>query len=248
MSIVTKTFGVSCAVLPVIHIQTRSQCYDEALTALECGANGVFVIDHGGDYSLTAEIAEEVWHYLRSEGHEMPFVGVNMLGIERPADAYRYLHEHRVYGVGGVWCDSAACDGKDAETVKHEGSSGVWRSLFFASCAFKYQPQPLDVAEAAWREIALGADVVTTSGPATGEECDPAKVRAIRAAVGEHYGVAVASGVTSDNAASLVRAGVDHILVATGIAKDIGNGKKDFHRMDPAKLRALIANVREAAR
>jgi hypothetical protein len=107
MSIVTKTFGVSCAVLPVIHIQTRSQCYDEALAALECGANGVFVIDHGGDYSLTAEIAEEVWHYLRSEGHEMPFVGVNLLGIERPADAYRYLHERRAYDVGGVWCDSA---------------------------------------------------------------------------------------------------------------------------------------------
>jgi thiazole synthase ThiGH ThiG subunit len=58
----------------------------------------------------------------------------------------------------------------------------------------------------------------------------------------------VASGVTPGNATELVRAGADALLMATGIAKDIGNGKKDFHRMAPAKLRALIANVREAAR
>jgi predicted TIM-barrel enzyme len=248
MSIVTKTFGVSCAVLPVIHIECSSQAHDEAMLAFDCGANGVFLIEHHGNYGNTVEIAESVTHYLRSEGHATPFVGVNLLGIERPADAYQYLHCRSAWDVRGVWCDTTAADGVRLETIKHEDSDGVWRSLFFASCAFKYQPQPLDVAEAAWREIALGADVVTTSGPATGKACDPAKVRAIRAAVGEHYGVAVASGVTPDNAASLVRAGVDHILVATGIAKDIGNGKKDFHRMAPAKLRALIANVREAAR
>ena len=118
----------------------------------------------------------------------------------------------------------------------------MWESTFFASVAFKHQPTPVDIATAAWREVAMGADVLTTSGPETGMPCDPAKVRAIREAVGHEYGVAVASGVRPENVRGLVDAGADALLVATGIARG-----GDFYRMDPAKLRALIANVREAS-
>ncbi len=240
MGIIERTFGVRCAVLPVIHIDTPEQAAEESLVAFMTGADGVFLIHHGGDTWLTNAAVLAADETLRVECQDHPWIGVNLLGVS-PSVAFRKLHEYRAYEVRGVWCDEASAH-PDAPPIKTDSSRGVWESTFFASVAFKHQPTPVDIATAAWREVAMGADVLTTSGPGTGMPCDPAKVRAIREAVGHEYGVAVASGVRPENVRGLVDAGADALLVATGIARG-----GDFYRMDPAKLRALIANVREAS-
>ena len=201
----------------------------------------MFVIEHGGDSYLTVHCAEACAAALIADGHDRPFVGVNLLG-KSATKAYGYLRERRAWDVRGVWCDSPA-DG----AVKHEGSYGAWPALFFASVAFKYQSQPDDIAQAAFAEADAGADVLTTSGDGTGLACDPEKVRAIRTAVGPHYGVAVASGVDVQNAGGLVAAGADALLVASSIARELPRRQRDFYRFDAGKLRELVAEVKNAS-
>jgi hypothetical protein len=80
-------------------------------------------------------------------------------------------------------------------------------------------------------------DVVTTSGVATGQEADDAKITDFRAGIGDRP-LALASGVTPENA--LRYKDVDAFLVATGI-----NKPGDFYTIDPARLAALMRVTRE---
>ena len=131
--------------------------------------------------------------------------------------------------------------------MKHTTIHGVWRALYFAGVAFKYQNVPRDIVQAAFAEADAGADVLTTSGDGTGIACVPEKVRAIRTAVGPRYGVAVASGVDVQNAGGLVAAGADALLVASSIARELPRRQRDFYRFEPAKLRELVAVVKNAS-
>lgn len=154
-------------VIPVIHRLDTVQAVSEASRAFEAGARGVFVIDHGSGpararAAAVVSTAEDVWLALRAAGVERPWVGVNLLGLS-PEDAFMYLHHERATWVSGVWCD-----GVPGQTVKHETSDGVWAARYFAGVAFKYQPASVDLEGDARRSLALGADVLTTSGPGTG--------------------------------------------------------------------------------
>ena len=80
-------------------------------------------------------------------------------------------------------------------------------------------------------------DVVTTSGIATGQAADLAKISTFRNACGEQA-IAIASGVTPDNVHNYANS-VDAILVATGI-----NREGDFYNAAPDRLETLMANVR----
>ena len=82
-------------------------------------------------------------------------------------------------------------------------------------------------------------DAVTTSGIATGEAADRAKIAAFRRGCGDAP-LALASGVTPENAADYA-ADVDAMLVATGI-----NRPGDFYEIDPARLRRLLGVTRAA--
>ena len=77
-------------------------------------------------------------------------------------------------------------------------------------------------------------DVITTSGPGTGQAAEPAKIAAIRAGAGDHP-MALASGVTPENVDDYLP-WVDAYLVATGISRD-------FEHLDPARTRALVERV-----
>lgn len=238
---IASTFGAPCALLPVIHISTLELCVAQARSAFAEGANGVFVISHDGDAYLTVNCAEACAAALIADGHDRPFVGVNLLG-KSAMKAYDYLHERGAWDVRAVWCDSPA-DG----SVKHTTIHGVWRALYFAGVAFKYQNVPRDIVQAAFAEADAGADVLTTSGDGTGIACVPEKVRAIRTAVGPRYGVAVASGVDVQNAGGLVAAGADALLVASSIARELPRRQRDFYRFDAGKLRELGAVVKNAS-
>ena len=82
-------------------------------------------------------------------------------------------------------------------------------------------------------------DAVTTSGVATGHSAEVPKIEAFRAGCADQT-LAVASGVTPDNAAAYAGL-VDAVLVATGI-----NRTGDFYNIEPVRLRRLLAVCREA--
>ena len=82
-------------------------------------------------------------------------------------------------------------------------------------------------------------DAVTTSGVATGHSAEVSKIEAFRAGCADRA-LAVASGVTPDNAAAYAGL-VDAVLVATGI-----NRAGDFYNIEPVRLRRLLAVCREA--
>lgn len=75
-------------------------------------------------------------------------------------------------------------------------------------------------------------DVVTTSGPATGQEADDDKIATFRAAIGDAP-LALASGITPENAQRYAQ--VDCFMVATGINYD-----DNFYDIDPKRLRRLL--------
>ncbi|MEK9710633.1 MAG: adenine phosphoribosyltransferase, partial [Alphaproteobacteria bacterium] len=87
-------------------------------------------------------------------------------------------------------------------------------------------------------EIAGGfMDVGTTSGIATGNAADISKITTFRAALPDTP-IALASGITPDNAAEYAM--VDCFMVATGI-----NITDDFYNIDPEKLGLLISACRK---
>lgn len=103
----------------------------------------------------------------------------------------------------------------------------------FSGFAFKYRPQPKDLASAAVDAI-QSCHVLTTSGPGTGKPADVSKVQAIRAAVGTHR-VALASGVDVYNVGTFLPY-VDDFLVATSI-------NKTFSEIDEGKARELADEI-----
>jgi predicted TIM-barrel enzyme len=78
-------------------------------------------------------------------------------------------------------------------------------------------------------------DVVTTSGPGTGLPANVEKISRMKQALGD-FPLAIASGITSENIHKYLPYATC-FLVATGISKD-------FHSIDPERLRVLIENVR----
>ena len=104
---------------------------------------------------------------------------------------------------------------------------------FFSSVAFKTHAlteTDQQGAESAWRAEAARW-IPTTSGPSTGVAPDVGKLRAMRHRIDQGAHLAVASGVTPENAAD-ISLFVDWIFVSTGISKD-------FHHFDAGKMKKL---------
>ncbi len=88
-------------------------------------------------------------------------------------------------------------------------------------------------------------DVVTTSGIATGQRADTAKIRTFRDALDAAplppSPLALASGITPENIVHYAQ-DVDAVLVATGI-----NLPNDFYNIDPQRLTRLVRYCRSAS-
>jgi hypothetical protein len=234
---IQKRFGKARVLLPVVHCVDKAQVRSAVQVALENGADGLWFINQGGmpvvDVAKTAARAAA----------EAPFVGVNLLGHPHEA-VLEYIERYRHVGkIGGAWTDDARMHPDDYPLADRMGWQ--WKSyrrdirlpdvLHFGGVAFKYQR---DVPPEMWEEAAkLGAtwlDVVTTSGPATGEAAPAEKLVAMRAGVGDRA-LALASGVTPENV-SLFLPHVDAYLVASGI-------EERFGVFDPGKVKALADQI-----
>ena len=237
MTPLQTAFGSSVVVLPVIHLFNEEQAVSEARAAFGAGADGVFVIDHECDNAATRRAALAVHRALRGDGYLRPWVGLNLLGTRSAQEAFEYLQMRGAPGLSGVWCDAPARG--YVKPPYRPDVEGVFGALLFSGVEFKVGGDPGGMQVEVPAALAAGTDVLTTSGPGTGMPCRPEKVRRLRALAGPDASVAVASGVTAENARELVEAGADGLLIASGIAQD-----GDFHRLDPDKLRAVLANAR----
>lgn len=215
-------------VLPVVHHLEDQLTLQQAMIALLHGADGVFLISHGGDNAALPPLAAML-KAVRPEA----LIGINLLG-EGAREAFEV---GLAAGLDMVWTDTPGITSAGISHAAHmiSGDIGHYTSapLFFASVAFKYQPMELNPAKAALRAANLGM-VPTTSGTATGSAPELEKIRSMSEALNGGP-LAVASGMTPENVHDFLPY-VTHYLVATGVSLDA-------HHFDPAKLRAFIECV-----
>ena len=234
-----KTVGP--AVLPVIHARDRGQIARNVQIAVREGAHGVFLINH--DFAL-----EGLLPLIRQVRNRYPalWLGVNFLGVTG-ARAFPVLGELARSGcvVDAYWADDARIDEtsdaqREAAAIAQARRTSGWTGLYLGGTAFKKQREVRpECFETAARIAARFMDAVTTSGAATGRSAEISKIRAFRNGC-EDQALAVASGVTPDNAGAYAGL-VDAILVATGI-----NRSGDFYNIEPMRLRRLLAVCRDA--
>jgi len=206
-----ETFLNRHVVLPVIHVESREQTLRNAEIARRQRCDGVFLINHEIPYTTLLEI-----HHWVYEAFPDWWIGVNCLDLD-PSEVFEKLTDQ----VAGVWVDNAMIDERVecqvmAEKITEARAKSGWCGLYFGGVAFKYQRPVNDVREAA--RIAAGyMDVVTTSGPATGQAAAPDKIRAMKEALGA-FPLAIASGITARNIGNYLDT-ADCFLVATGISE-----------------------------
>ena len=216
-------------VLPVIHVESESQALRNAELALDAGSDGLFLINHSIDSETLLKIHASVANCFGDA-----WIGVNCLDL-LPTDVFRRISER----VAGVWADNAMIDESSdqqpyAQRILDARDVHSPRALYFGGVAFKYQRHVDDLVSAAKRAAEF-MDVVTTSGPGTGQAAHVDKIRAMKQALGE-FPLAIASGITPDNIGAYLPHS-DCYLVATGIGKS-------FSEINRALLDRLITTVR----
>jgi len=77
-------------------------------------------------------------------------------------------------------------------------------------------------------------DVVTTSGPGTGQASNVSKIQRMKSSIGS-FPLAIASGITPENVHQYIEF-ADCFLVATGISHS-------WTELDPKRVESLVAKV-----
>lgn len=220
--------GSQHVVLPVIHVESCDQALRNAELAHTASCAGVFLINHSIHWSELLKIA-------RSVREEFPglWLGVNCLELEPEEVVERVGPE-----ISGIWADNAKIDERHTEQPAAEKflqarAQYQWNGLFFGGVAFKYQRPVADLEQAA-KIAARFMDVVTTSGPGTGQPAPREKIASMKRGLGDAP-LAIASGITPENVDEYLGLATC-FLVATGISRS-------FTELDPDRLKALLAAV-----
>lgn len=215
-------------IIPVIHYADDMQAHRNADLAFEAGCEGVLLIEMRGRSEPLPKVATSV-----KERWPDRLVGINYLGVD-PALAIRW---NTRAGLDMTWTDQQLTHSSGGHTAKAEQVARyVGKNpghLLFCGVAFKYQDEEPDPVAATRSAIARGF-VPTTSGSATGVSAEVEKIANIRLGIGPYAPLAIASGITPDNAAQFAPH-LSHILVATGVSSS-------FHEFDAD----LIADLRRA--
>ena len=211
---------------PVIHVKNLDQALKNADICVKAGVHGFFLINHGISYKKLAKIAVDV-----REWFPKAWIGVNILD----ADPLTAIPELAVVPNLNAWWvdDPKLIEGQVtqdlADQIRQSLHNQIPSARYFGSVAFKYQPQPVHLANMT-RLASQHMDVITTSGEATGHAANAEKIACMFGAAGSHP-LALASGVTCENAAHYLPY-ITWFLVATGISLD-------FHNLDPVKVAKL---------
>lgn len=234
MAIFREVFKSKHVLLPVIHVKSEAQAIKNAKLAQDASCDGVILISmEGMPHGLLRRIHTAVTG-------ELPdfWVGINYLGL--PPNVV--FAEHVDRKISGIWVDNAGIDEtsgnqpKAEEALKARQRNYLWNGLYFGGVAFKYQRPVIDVGLVA--KIARDyVDVVTTSGPTTGEAPDLDKVWIMKEAIGPDGILALASGISEANIEAFGRF-ASAFLFNTSVRIP---GTSDF---DPLKLRGVVKAIR----
>ena len=209
---------------PVIHLSTPEMALQNARLAEELGAHGVFLIHMDGwDDQIDPVAARGLKECPRLN------LGVNYLSLPAKVAVERSLR----LGYHATWSDSPIVRSDYLDTSAQEISDLLKHQAhrFFASVAFKYQKIDPNPGLAAERALSLGM-TPTTSGEATGHAPSSDKLEKIRDVIGKDASLALASGVTPENASVFAPCLTD-ILVSTGISSS-------FYEFDRDLLESLL--------
>ena len=212
-------------IIPVIHYADDNQAMRNAELAFEAGCPGIMLIEMRGRDQLPYWVSTKI-----KKRWPDRLVGLNFLN----ASDVREMPICAAPGIDMSWTDRQLThSSSDYQTARHaSGMMAVYpKHLFFCGVAFKYQEPESDPGRAAKMAVGYGF-IPTTSGPATGQEGDLSTLAVIREAIGPRAPLAIASGITPDNAHRF-EPYVSHMLVATGISST-------FHEFDPVRLHALV--------
>lgn len=226
----------------MVHTQSADQAVAQCALALESGAAGVFVIDHG---RLGLRGLLDAFAAVRT-AHPTGFVGINLLngGPQRAFAALALALRTGVLPAGpdAVWVDDLRGDGSLTPPGQLWPAELAPRPWLYGGVSFKYTPTYTDdpaTAAAELDAVRTFCDIPTTSGAGTGSAPPPAKLAAMHERVGNQP-LAVASGISAANLAEYAGS-VDHVLAATSIETAPYSGV-----FDPAALRDLVAAVASA--
>lgn len=227
---------MSRALYPVLHYRDVATTERMVAEVAAAGCAGMWLINMEGPSRpvrrLRASLAQQfpdVW------------LGLNALDLE-PAEALRAASEE---GFDGVWIDNPGLHTTHPAPAHVEALASEWATVHlarptfrcWASVAFKTQrPEPDPVRQA----LAAAAHgwTPTTSGPATGAAPSVAHVATMRQGLPPEVRLAVASGLSPENAPLFLQH-VDDWFVATSIAAT-------FHTFDPVRLRWLQQQMSDA--
>ncbi|MCX5884417.1 MAG: hypothetical protein NT096_00640 [Proteobacteria bacterium] len=224
-----KTFSNRHVLLPVIHVISKDQALKNASIAREAGCEGIFLINHGMPFTNLLEIHHAVF----TEFSDW-WIGVNCLDLT-PKDVFHKITNE----VAGVWVDNAMIDEQrenqpEAESIQSARIESGWKGLYFGGVAFKYQ-RPVQDLDRAARLAVKYMDVVTTSGPGTGQAAFRGKILAMKKVLGD-FPLAIASGIRPANIYDYMDV-ADCFLVATGISIS-------FTELDSNLLKRLVRAIR----
>lgn len=217
-------------IYPVVHHTNSQTTMDEAKLAFECGADGVFLISHDGYDETIVNLA-----YLLHHEYPHKDIGVNLLSTSLDAALSKVKH-HRIKMLWldncGINSDNKLCNFTKLQKIKDflEETKSI---QIFGGVAFKYQDHEADPFAAAYVANQIGL-VPTTSGSGTGSAPELQKI--IDMSIASEGNLAIASGMTPDNIEEFAPY-LSHILVATGVSKDM-------YHFDYEKLSVFIAKVR----
>lgn len=222
------TFTSNHVILPVIHVEGLDQALRNTERAMSNGCDGVFLIAH----SAPADLLLKVTSLCRREFPSF-WLGVNLLDKD-PWESFPLLTDE----INGLWADTAFIGERSteqpiADRISRVREKSKWEGLYFGGVAFKYQ-QPVTLLSKVARIAEKYMDVVTTSGPATGQPARLGKIQEMKEAITAP--LAIASGITSENVSEYLPF-ADCFLVATGISDS-------WAELDPHKVKQLVEKVR----
>ncbi len=223
-----QVFHKRHVILPVIHATNADQVIRNLGIVSEEKCDGAFLINH----SISASELVAVYEIARQE-FPLLWLGLNCLGLSANS-AMNFIPA----SVDGLWTDNALIVESDklqveALEVCKTVARRNWQGLYFGGVAFKYQPAVRNLRRVA-SLAASYMDVITTSGPGTGQAASIAKVQTMRSESNDAP-LAIASGITPENVTDYLPY-VDAFLVATGISQS-------FTELDRGLVRQLVANV-----
>lgn len=201
-------------IIPVIHMKHLGQAVTNVELCNKYGINQFFLIDHTQSRNSLVIMKQAAFSIKEQYGS---WIGVNLLGHS----SLQAAREAANMEVDALWTDNAHIIDMNeihiAEDVyKETTKSGIG---YFGGVEFKYQRQPKqEDLEWVHKMAVKYTDVITTSGPATGEEISLTKLARMRENVGKNAKIAVASGVNSKNK-KLILEHADFLMVASSITQ-----------------------------